>query len=107
MLRALDWATDAAKEIVIVIPEGRGAMVSPSRPLPDVLQRRFVPNSVLVVATEADINGELGRRLPWVRDKRTRDGRATAYVCEWGACQLPTSDPQTLARQLSESRPYR
>jgi hypothetical protein len=23
------------------------------------------------------------------------------------ACQLPTSDPQTLARQLSQSRPYR
>ncbi len=107
MLHALDWATDAAKEIVIVVPEGRGAMTSSARPLLDVLQRRFVPNSVLVIATEADIEGELGRRLPWVREKRTRDGRATAYVCERGACQLPTSDPQTLARQLSESRPYR
>ena len=103
----LDWATDAPKEIVIVVPEGRGAMTTSARPLLDVLQRRFVPNSVLVVATEADIDGELGRRLPWVRDKRTREGRATAYVCERGACQLPTSDPQTLARQLSQSRPYR
>ncbi len=107
MLHALDWATDAPKEIVIVVSQGRGAMTTSARPLLDVLQRRFVPNSVLVVATEADIDGELGRRLPWVRDKRTREGRATAYVCERGACQLPTSDPQTLARQLSQSRPYR
>ncbi|MCB9597594.1 MAG: thioredoxin domain-containing protein [Sandaracinaceae bacterium] len=29
-------------------------------------------------------------------------GRATAYVCEIGRCELPTSDPAVLARQLAE-----
>jgi len=106
MLLALDWATDTAKEIVIVVPEGRGALATMARPLLDVLQRSFVPNAVIVVATEADLNGALGGRVPWARDKVLRAGRATAYVCERGACKLPTSDPSALAAQLAEARSY-
>jgi hypothetical protein len=106
MLLALDWATDSAREIVVVVPEGRGALVASARPLLDVLQRRFIPNAVVAVATEADLDGALGRRVPWARQKVLRAGRATAYVCERGACKLPTSDPSVFARQLSEASPY-
>lgn len=105
MLLGLDWATDAAKEIVIIVPEGQGAMAA--RPLLEVLRRRFVPNAVLVVGTEADVDGELSRRLPWVRAKKLRSGRVTAYVCERGACQFPTTDPSVFTKQLAEVRPYR
>jgi uncharacterized protein YyaL (SSP411 family) len=31
---------------------------------------------------------------------RSRDGRATAYLCRAFACQAPTIDPAELARQL-------
>ncbi|MFO0761051.1 MAG: hypothetical protein U0359_31525 [Byssovorax sp.] len=106
MLLALDWATDAVKEVVIVVPEGRGALSPAARPLLDVLARAFAPNLVLAVGTEADMQGALGQRLAWAADKRLRDGRATAYVCERGACKLPTNDPAVLAAQLAEARPY-
>jgi uncharacterized protein len=100
MLLALDWASDPAKEIVVMVPEGRGALTPAARPLLDVLGRRFVPNAVLVVATEADSAGPLGQRIPWLRERRLQRGRATAYVCEGGVCQLPTTEPGVLAAQL-------
>jgi uncharacterized protein YyaL (SSP411 family) len=105
MLLALDWATDVPKEIVVVVPEGEGALAPAARPLLDVLARTFVPNAVVVVGT-MDALGALRRRVPWVEGKTTRPGIATAYVCERGACQLPTSDASVLARQLAEARAY-
>jgi uncharacterized protein YyaL (SSP411 family) len=106
MLHALDWTSDSVKEIVIVVPEGQGALAPTARPLLDLFRRTFIPNSVLVVATPADLRGGLGTTVPWARDKVLRGGRATAYVCERGACKLPTSDPAVFAAQLSEVKPY-
>jgi uncharacterized protein YyaL (SSP411 family) len=106
MLLALDWATDAPREIVIVVPEGRGAFAPAARPLLDVLGKTFAPNSVLVVTSTADVGGELGRRIPWLREKALRAGRATAYVCENGTCQLPTNEPGAFASELARARPY-
>jgi uncharacterized protein len=31
------------------------------------------------------------------------DGRATAYVCEGFACQMPVTDPGALGAQLTEA----
>ena len=107
MLLALDWATDAVKEIAIVVPDGRGALTASARPLLDVLARRFVPNAVLVVASMSQLNGELGKHLPWAQDKPLRRGAPTAYVCERGTCKLPTADPVVFAAQLAEARAYR
>jgi hypothetical protein len=106
MLVALDWASDVAREIVVVVPEGRGVFAPGARSMLDVLQRTFLPNAVVVVASEAGLNGALGEGVPWVRDKVLREGRVTAYVCERGTCELPTTDPMVFARQLSEVRPY-
>ena len=36
-----------------------------------------------------------------LRDRPLRDGVPTAYVCRRFACAAPTTDPQTLAAQLS------
>jgi hypothetical protein len=107
LLLSLDWETDAAKEIVVVVPEGAGALAPEARPLLDVLRRTFVPNSVLVVATEKALAGEVGRAVPWAQDKTLRGGRPTAYVCEHRTCKQPTTEPTELARQLAEARPYR
>lgn len=58
------------------------------------------------MATEAEIEGPLGSALSWTKGKITRSGRATAYVCERGACKLPVTGPAELAKWLAETRPY-
>jgi uncharacterized protein YyaL (SSP411 family) len=41
--------------------------------------------------------------IPLLADRPSRDGRATAYVCEGCACQNPATGPERLARQLGIS----
>ncbi len=107
LVHALDFATDSPKEIAIVLPEGHaGALAAPARPMLDVLQRAFVPNAALVVATAADLAGPLGDALPWAKDKPAKAGRPTAYVCVRGACKLPVTEPAELAKVLAETKPY-
>ena len=101
-LLALDFRTDAAREIVIVWPKGTGP--GSAAPLLAVLNRTFVPNRVLAGGAEGDALTALGTLAPIVEGKRARGGRSTAYVCERGRCQLPTSDPAVLARQIAVVR---
>ena len=68
---------------------GRDALVAE-------LRRRVLPAAVRVTAapgTGSDLTLLLAGRPPV-------DGRATAYVCERFACQLPVTDPEALRAQL-------
>ncbi|MBW2375414.1 MAG: hypothetical protein JRF55_05380 [Deltaproteobacteria bacterium] len=33
-------------------------------------------------------------------------GKATAYVCERGRCELPTSNPSVFQKQVDRRKPY-
>ncbi len=62
---------------------------------------RAMPASrrVLVRARESEL-ATLGDLVPWLQGKRVLAARATAYVCDEGRCQQPTSDATELRRQL-------
>ena len=100
-LLALDFRIDAAREVVIVWPKEAGA--ASGAPLLSVLRHTFLPNSVLAGSAEGDALDALAKLAPIVEEKRALRGRTTAYVCERGHCQLPTSDPAVLRRQLARS----
>ncbi|MBL8678521.1 MAG: thioredoxin domain-containing protein [Myxococcales bacterium] len=102
LLLALDWHTRGAREVVIVVREG-GALSGDARPFLAALERSLVPSVALVVATEAALAGALGERVPFARGKTLVEGRPTAYVCERGLCQRPTTDPEEFAAQLRAS----
>jgi uncharacterized protein YyaL (SSP411 family) len=102
-LLALDWATDRPREIAIVRPAGTAA--DGAEPLAAVLRKTFLPNVVRVEAREDQV-AAIARFAPVVEGKVATSGKATAYVCERGACQLPTHDPAVLAGQLGAARPY-
>ena len=72
-----------------------GLVGADNQELLGVLRSRLLPQAVLAAGP-----GLAELDLPWLRKKGSPDGRATAWVCERGACQIPTQDPQTLARQL-------
>jgi uncharacterized protein len=104
MMIAVDWYTDRAKEVAIVVaadsqPNDEGLVA-----LKKALHGRFVPNHVLVIAKEGDPS--LSKHVPWIASKPTKKGAATAYVCESGACELPTTDPKVFAKQLSDIASY-
>jgi uncharacterized protein len=86
-LSALDFFLDKPKEIAIV-----GELDKPdTQALLRVVFERFLPNKV-VAGGDADI--------PLLEGRSTRNGHATAYVCEQYVCQAPTSDPGELERLL-------
>ena len=62
------------------------------------LRARFLPAKVVLLADGGAGQRQLARALPFLRDVRQRDGKATAYVCRNHTCQSPTHDiPQLLA----------
>ena len=61
----------------------------------DGLRARFDPWRVLVrheEGTEA--------ATPLARERPAQGGKATAYVCTQGACQLPVTSPEDLRKLL-------
>jgi uncharacterized protein YyaL (SSP411 family) len=102
MLLALDFATDAAREVVLVWPEGSPA----PEPFLDVLRTRFLPNRALTGAPEGEGIRVLGRTAAVAAEKVAAGGRPTAYVCEKGQCRLPAISPEKLASQIEPVVPY-
>jgi hypothetical protein len=95
MLAALSTYHAGVPQIVLVGDPESADM----KALGDVLRRRYLPAAVVVPLRPAH-QERLATLLPWTRSMRSRDGRATAYVCRAFACQSPTIDPAELARQL-------
>ena len=102
MLLALDFATDAPREIVLVWPAGE----APPEPFLAVLRRTFLPNRALAGAPEGEGLARLGKVAQVAQGKAAAGGRPTAYVCEKGQCRLPAIEPEKLASQVAPVRPY-
>lgn len=59
------------------------------------------PRPYTVVALIENEEDELIQKLPFLQNRGRLDGRATAYVCEAGACRLPVTSPEALREQLA------
>jgi uncharacterized protein YyaL (SSP411 family) len=92
LLCALDFYLGKPKEIAII-----GALdASDTRALARTVFERFLPNKVVAAAAP----GATPPDIPLLADRPSRDGKATAYVCENYTCQAPVTTPQELAAQL-------
>jgi len=103
MLLAVDFSTDAVREVALVWPEGDPV----PEPFLQVLRETFLPSRALAGAPEGPALEVLGGLALFAREKRAAGGRATAYVCEQGICRLPAIDPEKLRSQLVPIRPLR
>ena len=115
LLLAIDFAVDVPKEIVIVTPPpasardardagDAGDARSSAGPFLAKLRETYLPNRVLVVVAEGEALAKLERIVPLVGSKTAQHGRATAFVCEKRTCELPTTEPDVFARQLTRRR---
>ena len=94
VLGALDFALSPVKEIAIL----GDLRAADARALLEVVNERYLPNSVLAAAFPTDV--ESLQTIPLLENRPLKDGRATAYVCENFACLLPVNTPEELARLL-------
>ena len=67
------------------------------------MRRNFVPGHALAAASDADA-ATFAKLVPFIADKVAIDGRATAYVCTRGRCDLPVHDPADLAARLAPAK---
>ncbi len=94
MLNALDFALAVPREVAIM-GEPRDAA---TQRLIDALDTRWLPN-VIVAAAHPD-DTAAAELVPLLRERPLRDGKATAYVCRSFVCNLPTTEPDEMLRQL-------
>jgi len=90
-LAALDFALGPVIEVALVGPTRESLA-----PLAREVFRRYQPNRVVVGA----VDGTPAAGVPLLEGRRPVDGRPTAFVCRNYACDVPATDPETLARQL-------
>jgi uncharacterized protein YyaL (SSP411 family) len=101
LLVALDHYYDLPLEIAIISPETRHV----TGPIAERLRAAFVPNKALAVVSESEAARQKAW-VPWLEGKRSVQGNTTAYVCERGRCDLPTSSPTVFAKQIDRPKPY-
>jgi uncharacterized protein YyaL (SSP411 family) len=75
-----------------------------TRALARVVAAHYLPASVVIPLASDSAGATLADRLPWLGAMRTRDGRATAYVCHDFTCREPATDADQLAAQLDDVR---
>lgn len=97
MLISVEALLDRPREIVIVTPKGEKES---AEPFLSELREIFLPNKTVVVLAEDELPGADHPLSFLAGGKTTIGGKTTAYVCEGGACKLPTSDVETFREQL-------
>ncbi|MFQ5600546.1 MAG: thioredoxin domain-containing protein, partial [Candidatus Krumholzibacteriia bacterium] len=100
MMVALDFHLSSPRQIIIA---GR-----PNAPdtgeLLKTVHERFLPHRILLLADGGEAQKRLATSLPFLETLRMESGRATAYVCQNYACQLPVTTAADLAKQLDGTR---
>ncbi|MFT7626166.1 MAG: hypothetical protein ACI9WU_005361 [Myxococcota bacterium] len=105
MLSALDYYLDSPRQVIIVEAENDATSLGGTGPLLDVVRKQYLPNRLLARQPESAVPA-LTKMVPAAAQKTALKGKTTAYVCERGVCERPTSDPKVLAKQLSRTQPY-
>ncbi len=93
---ALDFRIAPTKQIVIAGAPG----ASDTRALLRLVNERFLPNKILLLADGGQGQKQLAQWLPFIRGVNRKQGHATAYICQNYVCKLPTADPRVVARLL-------
>lgn len=96
MLCALELALEVPRQVVLVGDPGADDF----RALAAVLHERLGPGRGVVAVTDDVDRAWWAARAPWLDGIRAVEGKATAYVCEAGACQAPVTDPAALRALL-------
>ncbi len=94
-IAALDFYLSTPKEVAVIGPQEDPSTMALLREV----NGRYLPNRVVVGAADEAAASATG--LPLLEGRGMVNGTPTAYVCENYACQLPVTDSEALAAQLT------
>ncbi len=100
LMITLDFALGPSSEVVIVADKHRDDTAK----MLQTLRSNFLPKNVILLRSSKDTD-EITRLAAFTKNMKSKDGKATAFVCRNHVCQLPTTDPkvmQSLANDQQE-----
>ncbi|CAH1795622.1 unnamed protein product [Owenia fusiformis] len=97
MLCSLFYSLETQKQIII---QGDPKVDTTKRLLEEVHQH-YIPNKVLIVA-DGNKDNILCENIPILNSMKSKDGQATAYVCENYTCAQPVNTAEELHKLLIE-----
>jgi uncharacterized protein YyaL (SSP411 family) len=93
MLAAYEFSLSKPKQIILVAGAGLDELLRE-------MNARFLPHKIALAVTGEASRKTLAKSIPAIETMTAQDGKATAYVCENYACQLPVADPGSFAKLL-------
>ena len=99
MLIAMSWLYSTPKEIIIAGDKSEPETMQ----LINEIHYVYIPNRIILHADGNENQAYLSRFLPFIQSMERINNKATMYICQNFACNLPTSDI-TVIRQLLNTR---
>jgi uncharacterized protein YyaL (SSP411 family) len=96
LLVALDFMIGPSQEIVVAGDPG----LDTTRAMLGAIQRRFLPNKVLLLRPQGAEGERLTALSPFVEGMASTDHQPTVYICEQYACRAPIKDMGQLESAL-------
>jgi uncharacterized protein YyaL (SSP411 family) len=97
MLAACEFMRSEPRQIVLIGEKTDAGMHDMLR----AIWLRFVPHKMVLLVDSDTMRHALAGWIPTIAEMNKMDGRATAYVCQDYACQLPVNETPDLARLLA------
>jgi uncharacterized protein YyaL (SSP411 family) len=99
LMVAIDFAAGPTYEVVVVGDQ----QATDTKKMLTTINRYFMPNKIVVFRPANQSSPEIDQIAPFIKDYRSIDGKATAYVCLNYSCRLPTTDISTIPELLSSN----
>ena len=94
LMIAVDFAVGPSFEVVVAgDPAGADTMA-----MLRAIRKEFIPKKVVVM--RPDDGGEITELAPYTKEQESKNGAATAYVCQDFACKLPTTNIRDMLKSL-------
>ena len=97
LMKALSFAVGPSFEVVITGKPG----AKDTAAMLGAIKARYLPNAVVLFRPDNDDAEDVASIAPFSEAMHSREGKATAYVCQNFACQVPTTDVAEMLASLS------
>jgi uncharacterized protein YyaL (SSP411 family) len=98
LISVLNMALNSSAEVIVTGDPGREDTLT----MLSALRRSYSPNMVAVFIPSTIQDPEITALIPYARDIRTFEGKATAYVCKDFICRAPTTVPEEMLGAIED-----